>query len=161
MDRVVYQRVNLRCDAARAFEMFNVNERIESWLAPLARVEPREGGRYELFWDLENREQNSTIGCRVTAIERDRFLAFEWKGPTQYLHFMNESDPLTHVVVFFIPYVEDGVASTEVHLIHSGWRGSPEWEEARQWFERAWHVAFEELERQVDAGAPGTNDTGG
>jgi uncharacterized protein YndB with AHSA1/START domain len=161
MDRIVYQPVSLRCDAARAFEMFTINESIESWLAPLARVEPREGGRYELFWDLENRDQNSTIGCKVTAIERDRFLAFEWKGPTQYLHFMNDSDPLTHVVVFFIPYVEEEVARTEVHLIHSGWRGSPEWEEARQWFEQAWHVAFEELERQVNAGAPGTSDIGG
>lgn len=161
MDRIIHRRVSLRCDVRRAFEKFTINESIQSWLAPLAHVEPREGGRYELFWDLETREQNSTIGCKVTAIERDKFLSFEWKGPTQYLHFMNDSDPLTHVVVFFIPRMEDGVAFTEIHLIHSGWRGSPEWEEARQWFERAWRVSFEELERQVNADAPGTSDTGG
>jgi hypothetical protein len=149
MDRIIYQHGRLSCDVHRAFEMFTVNHLVESWLAPVAEVEPVEGGRYELFWNPENREQDSTIGCKVTALEEDRFLSFEWKGPTQYSHFMNDADPLTHVVVFFIPQTEGSVPHTEVHLVHSGWRSSEEWEEARQWFERAWRAAFEELERQV------------
>jgi hypothetical protein len=135
----------------RAFELFTVNEDVQSWLAPLADIEPREGGKYELFWDLENREENSTLGCKLTAIEGDRFLSFEWRGPTQYLHFMNDADPLTHVVVFLIPSSDGSMPRTEVHVVHTGWRSSPEWEEARQWFVKAWRVAFEELERQAYA----------
>lgn len=130
--------------------MFTVSQQVQSWLAPSANVEPEEGGSYELFWDLENREQDSTIGCRVTAIEEDRLLSFEWKGPRQFQHFMNDADPLTHVVVSFFPSSAGWAGPTEVHLVHSGWRGSPEWEEARRWFERAWSVALEELERQID-----------
>jgi uncharacterized protein YndB with AHSA1/START domain len=149
VDKIVYQRGRLSCDIRRAFEMFTVNHLVQSWLAPVAEVEAVEGGRYELFWDLEDRQQDSTIGCRVTAIEEDRFLSFEWKGPTQYSHFMNDADPLTHVVVFFCPQAEGSEPQTEAHLVHSGWRSSEEWEEARRWFERAWRVAFEELERQV------------
>lgn len=150
VDKIIYQRARLPCDVHRAFEMFTVNHLVESWLAPVAEVEPVEGGKYELFWGPDNREQDSTIGCRVTAIEEDRFLSFEWKGPRQYSHFMNDVDPLTHVVVFFFPQSEASVSHTEVHLVHSGWRSSEEWEEARQWFERAWRVGFEELGRQVD-----------
>ena len=49
------------------------------------------------------------------------------------------------VVVFFIPHG----AETDVHLIHSGWRNTAEWEEARQWQATAWRGAFKELEKQV------------
>jgi uncharacterized protein YndB with AHSA1/START domain len=137
--------------------MFTVSELVESWLAPSAEIEPHVGGKYELFWDLENRGPDSTVGCKVTAIEEDRFLSFEWKGPTQYSHFMNQADPLTHVVVFFVPQPESPVPSTEVHLVHSGWRASEEWGEARRWFDKAWQVAFEELEHKVN----GIENTGG
>jgi len=97
----------------------------------------------------EDRENNSTIDCRVTAIEVDKFLAFEWRSPKQYKHFANAADPLTHVVVFFIP---DGEL-TEVHLIHSGWTSTGEWEEAWQWQDGAWGIAFAELEKRVNGGS--------
>jgi hypothetical protein len=58
---------------------------------------------------------------------------------------MNSARPLTHVIVFFIP-TSKGV---EVHLLHTGWRDSAEWEEARQWFDRAWTNAFAELQKYV------------
>jgi uncharacterized protein YndB with AHSA1/START domain len=128
--------------------MFTVNDMLQSWLVPLAAVEPVVGGRYELFWQPEERENFSTLGCRVTAVEPDSFISFEWKGPKQFKHFMNEANPLTHVTVFFIPSL-DVENATEAHLIHSGWRSSPEWEEARQWFERVWGQAFEQLQMRV------------
>ncbi len=146
MDKIVHHSVRLYCNARRAFEMFTVNHLLESWLVNVAEVEPVVGGKYELFWEPDDRENNSTIGCRVTAIEPDKFISFEWRSPKQYKHFANNADPLTHAVVFF---VLAGV-NTEIHLIHSGWRSSAEWEEARQWQDRAWGVAFKELERQVN-----------
>jgi hypothetical protein len=52
-------------------------------------------------------------------------------------------------LVCFIPAV-DGRALTDVHLIHSGWRSTPDWEAARQWFEVSWRGAFTELEKQIN-----------
>ncbi|HEX8492249.1 MAG TPA: SRPBCC domain-containing protein [Pyrinomonadaceae bacterium] len=146
MDKIVHHVARLQCHAHRAFEMFTLNPLLESWLVNVAEVEPIVGGKYELFWEPEDRENNSTIGCCITAVESDKFVSFEWRSPKQYKHFANNADPLTHVVVFFVP---DG-EGTEVHLIHSGWRSSVEWEEARQWQDRAWGMAFKELERQVN-----------
>jgi uncharacterized protein YndB with AHSA1/START domain len=155
MNKVICCSARLPCDAHRAFEMFASNERLKSWLTTEAAVEPAPGGKYELFWDPSNREHNSTIGCRVTAIEPDKFLSFEWKGPTQFEHFMNRADPLTHVVVFFISCSEEANACTDVYLVHSGWRSSPDWEEARQWFENAWNGAFERLREEASPGRQG------
>lgn len=149
MDKIIYTSAKLDVDAHRAFEMFTVNELLESWLAPLAEVEPLIGGKYELFWEPDDKENNSTTGCKVTAIEKGRFLSFEWRGPKQFKSFMNSCDPLTHVVVFFTPCGQGSNICTDVHLVHSGWRSAPEWEEARQWFEHSWGGAFEELKRRA------------
>jgi uncharacterized protein YndB with AHSA1/START domain len=148
MDKIIYLNTALDCNPVRAFEMFTVNELLESWLTMKADVEPVVSGKYELFWNPENREIDSTIGCKVTAVEPGKFIAFEWKGPAQYDDFMNAADPLTHVVAFFVPAGD----KTEVHLVHSGWRNTPEWEEARQWFVKAWDYAFKRLEEKTKTG---------
>ena len=124
-------------------------------LAPLAEVEPRVGGKYELFWEPPERENNSKVGCRITALEADRFISFEWKGAVQFKHFMNDADPLTHVVVFFIPGSDGSTGWTDVHLIHTGWRSTTSWEEARAWFEVSWRGAFAELASRVNGRATG------
>ncbi len=146
MNKILYFSVKLNCDVKTAFEKFTVNEKIVPWLTMDAEIEPVVGGKYELFWEPDDRENNSTIGCKVTAIE-PKFLAVEWKGAKQFKHFMNNVDPLTQVTVAFIPV--DGGKATEVHLIHTGWRSTPEWEEARLWFEGAWKMAFERLVKEI------------
>lgn len=145
MDNIIYQSVRLRCSPQKAFEMVTVNEHLEKWLTEAADVEPEVGGKYELFWDLNDKENNSTKGCKVLALQPGKLLSFEWKGPKQFSHFMNETRPLTHVVVTFIP-CEEG---TEIHLVHTGWGTTSEWEEARQWFEKAWEIAFATLQKYV------------
>jgi len=91
------------------------------------------------------------MGCKIIAIEPDTLLSFEWKGPKQYKHFMNVADPLTHVVICFFDCSKekDQTPYTEVHVIHSGWRNSREWEEARLWFQKAWEFSLEKLRKMI------------
>jgi uncharacterized protein YndB with AHSA1/START domain len=153
MTEILHVSVRLRCDPHKAYEMFTVNKLLESWLiTPFsegghAEIEPVLGGKYELFWEPMDMENNSTIGCKVTAIQLDKILAFDWKGPLEFKHFMNAADPLTHVVVSFLPNSKGPIESTEVHLIHSGWGNSPEWHKAREYFMHAWNGAFRNLEK--------------
>lgn len=143
MDKIIYYSIDLKSDLKTTFDMFTNNKMLETWLTSVADVEQTVGGKYELFWDPNNLEDNSTIGCRITGIKPYHFISFEWRSPKQFKHFANKADPLTHVVVFFIPTKQ----GTEVNLVHSGWRKSSEWEEARIWQEKAWAVAFKALEK--------------
>ncbi|UCD92818.1 MAG: SRPBCC domain-containing protein [Methanobacteriota archaeon] len=145
MDKIIYESILLKCNPQRAFDMFTMNEHWEKWLTVAADVDPVVGGKYELFWVPDDRENDSTIGCKVLAVQPGKLLSFEWKGPKQFKHFMNNARPLTNVVVSFI-HTEEG---TEVHLLHTGWRDTPEWEEARQWFITQWKATFSELEKYV------------
>ena len=157
--KVLHLASRLQCTPKKAFQMFTVNELVESWLVRpygglSAEIEPRVGGKYELFWDPKDRENDSTIGCKVTAIQADKFLAFEWKGPKQFKHFMNTADPLTHVVVFFVPLSGRDKLTTEVNLIHSGWGSSPQWMDAIRYFEAAWNSALQNLAKEVNSATP-------
>lgn len=145
MDRILHEAALLACGPSHAFACFTEPARLSTWLADDADVEPVAGGKYELFWDLEDRAHDSTLGCKITVLVPDTLLAFEWRGARQFESFMNQADPLTHVVVRFHPRA----AGTEVHLIHSGWRSSEAWEEARQWFATAWRLAFARLVEQA------------
>jgi uncharacterized protein YndB with AHSA1/START domain len=145
MQRVIHHRASLACPPEEAYKYFTRNGKLEAWLTVRAEVEAVVGGKYELFWVPEEPEHNATKGCRVTALVQNRLLGFEWKGPQEYEEFMNVADPLTHVVVVFIP-VTDG---TDVHLLHSGWRQGERWGEARKYFDRAWANALDALQKEV------------
>ena len=138
----------LNCDVHTAFKMFTENNLLESWLTEKADVEPIIKGKYELFWDPSNPKDNSTIGCKVTGIELNKFISFDWKGPVQFKSFMNSADPLTHVIVFFSASGSNH-NNTTMHFFHTGWRKTQEWQEARNFFENAWKKAFKELKERI------------
>lgn len=146
MSQAFHLMVSLRTTPGEAFDFFTEGNRLEMWLTEAAEVEPRLMGKYELFWEPHDRENNSTIGCRITAITTNQLLAFDWKSPKQFKHFANFADPLTHVVITFISRGN----STDVHVVHSGWRSTPEWQEARAWQEKAWRGVLERLEKLVN-----------
>ncbi len=143
MGRIIIQKATLNCSAEKAFEMFTDNKYLESWLTAEANVEPIVGGKYELFWEPDDPENNSTIGCKILAIEKPDYLNFEWKGPKQFKHFMNNARPLTNVTVIFAKSGDQA----NVTLIHTGWRDTDEWENAREYFINAWKGAFIQLEK--------------
>lgn len=143
MNKIIFLSITLNTSPERAFALFSQPELLQSWLAPKAEVELELGGKYELFWDLADLSSNSTQGCCITALVPQHLLAFEWRSPRQFQHFANQADPLTHCVLSFQP-VAGGV---NLHLLHSGWRHTPEWEAAREWQEASWQMAFAALEQ--------------
>ena len=145
MDKIIEERALLSCKKEKAFEMFISNKNLENWLTTKAHIDPQVGGKYELFWEPNNPENDSTIGCKFLAFDKPNFLNFEWKGPKRYKHIMNNVRPLTNVTVVF---TEQG-NQTQVTLLHTGWREADNWEQARQYFIIGWKEAFSQLENYV------------
>ena len=147
MENIILIKEEIDCDLSSAFSMFINNELLENWLTVKANIEPKFGGKYELFWDPEHPENDSTIGCKITGIEKNRFISFEWKGPTEFKSFMNNVDPLTHVIVFFSH--NNNLKKTIIHLFHTGWRKDTDWQKARQYFQKAWSKALKGLKEKI------------
>lgn len=140
-DHIIHLSIDLAIPPEEAFTHFTENLLLERWLTARANVEPRVGGSYELFWNPDDPENDSTIGCRITSLVAGEHLSFQWRSPRQFKGFANGADPLTHVVVSFHPRG----SGSRVNLVHSGWRSDPEWEEARRWQEAAWSDALATL----------------
>lgn len=148
MENIILIKEEIDCDISTAFDLFTTNELLESWLTEKAEVDPKVGGGYELFWEPENREKNSTIGCKITGIEKNKFLSFDWKGPVDFQTFMNVADPLTNVIIFF-SYNDKDPNKTLIHLFHTGWSKDAEWQKARNYFENAWSNALQGLKEKI------------
>ncbi len=148
MENIILIKEEIECDNPTAFKMFTVNKFLESWLTNEADVDPKVRGKYELFWDPTNKEFNSTIGCKITGIEKNKFISFDWKGPVEFSSSMNIADPLTHVIIF-ISQKDNDSNKTIIHLFHTGWKNGPEWDKARNYFENAWKNALQDLKDKI------------
>ncbi|MCB9654020.1 MAG: SRPBCC domain-containing protein [Deltaproteobacteria bacterium] len=135
--------VSLSAPIERVWRAWTENEELTTWLTAKANVALLVGGPYELFWEPDHPDRNSTLGCKVTAFEPMRFLAFSWRGPTEFAHLMNTEPFPTSVRVAF---TETSIGETVIELEHGGWGLGPKWAEARAWQDRAWRVAFAQLE---------------
>lgn len=134
--------VELNVSVKEAWQLWLDGRKLVQWLTTEARVEPQVGGAYELFWDPTNHNDNSTLGCKITALVPHKLLAFEWRGPVPYADLMNVEPFPTWASVSFEP-VE--VNKTMLHFRHSGWGVGDPWREAKDWQNTAWTMAFNEL----------------
>jgi len=144
-DKIITVATVLNLPADRCYDYFTESDLLTKWLAEKAEIELEVGGKYELFWTPHDPDKtnNSTYGCKILSFERPHFINFEWRGNAEQKVFMNSIRPLTNVTVLFSKLDNN---KTKVTLIHTGWRRDQNWENARQYFIRAWTGAFKQLE---------------
>ncbi|MHA2252447.1 MAG: SRPBCC family protein [Candidatus Kariarchaeaceae archaeon] len=131
----------------KVWEVWTDSKLIVKWFPPEANIEPRLGGAYELFFDPNNHEHQSTLGCVITTFEINKKLGFNWKGPDMFALYMNQIDSLTSVMVTFTKH-EDGIL---VHLEHNGWGEGIEWEKAKNWHRNQWEMELQSLKSFLES----------
>ena len=116
------------------WEAWIKDDLLTQWFSPEANIDPHGGGSFELFFDPANHSHESTQGCVLTRVEKNKVLEFTWKGPGQFAEVMNDPASLTTVKVEFAEEAE----KTKLQLEHKGWGTSPDWDDARRWHEEQW-----------------------
>ncbi|MCH1642860.1 SRPBCC domain-containing protein [Paenibacillus timonensis] len=145
----IVKEIAIGADLELVWRAWLEERRITLWFAPLANVEPRVGGKFELFFDPSNPERMGTKGCTIRELEEQRLLVFEWKGPDDFAEWMNREGELTVVRVEFAPA---GPGKTNLKLTHSGWGTSPGWSEAKEWHVAAWNQVLGSLKSEIESG---------
>ena len=136
-------QIHIEQPVDRVFDAWLRPALLERWLTEKAVVDPSVGGAYELFWDPENPEKNSTRGCRITDLVKNSEISFNWRGPDQYDDVMGDK---THVFI----RLESSEGGTLLRFIHTGWGRGQEWEDARRWQYEAWKDAIENLKNMLE-----------
>ena len=143
---LIQLETTIKASIESMWEAWTKEEIITRWFPPEARIEAKEGGAYELFFDPENHDHQSTKGCVITKIEPYKQLSFTWKGPDHFGETMNKPTPLTSVTVRFSEKDE----RVEVILKHKGWGEGEKWEEARNWHLEQWEIVLNDLRELLE-----------
>lgn len=131
--RVIREEIRVEAPARDVWKAWTTDEGIRSFFAPNCNVELRVDGPYEILFDPDAAPgARGAEGMRIVAFQPEEMLAFTWTAPP---HLSRVRGQLTHVQVWIEPHEAGG---TRVTLTHSGWGEGGQWDEAFDYFERAW-----------------------
>lgn len=129
------------------WEAWILSDKVAQWFAPAAKVEPRVGGKSELYFDPTDEDRMSTKGCKILQFETMKMIKFEWKGPDQFAALMNQTGELTSVEVTFHSFGK----RTIISLIHVNWKYYVTLEDARIWNVHAWYGVLSNLKTLLES----------
>jgi uncharacterized protein YndB with AHSA1/START domain len=147
-ERVVLGEVVVNAPLSQVWDAWTTNQGAETFFAPKCQIDPRPGGTYIMYFDLEAAPgDQGAEGMIVMALQPERMLSFTWNAPP---HLPSVRGQMTHVTV----RLEQVAGSiTRVVLRHDGWGDGGEWDQAYEYFERAWKkVVLPRLQYRFEVG---------
>lgn len=140
--RQVRAEIIVSAPAADVWTDWTTSEGVTGFLETPAAIEPRLGGKYEIYFVPGAPEgQRGSEGCTVLSWLPRRMLSFSWNAPPMYPSVRDGAEK-TVVVVELFPIGPD---STKVTLTHHGWPAADaklanidEWNGAFEYFKKAW-----------------------
>ncbi len=143
----IYLTIRVKTSLKAIWSAWTNPDLITEWFPPEANIEPTVGGPFELFFDPNNHDHQSTKGCVFTLVNPMDELSFTWKGPDQFAIMNNPSSSLTSVKVVFLKE-DDNVL---LKLSHSGWGSTDKWGEAKSWHQEQWQIVLKDLKSFVES----------
>ena len=131
-DRAIRLEIAVQASLDAVWKAWTTEEGIRTFFAPDCHVELRIDGAYEIFFDPQAEPgKRGADEMRILAFQPRKMLAFTWNAP---LHMTQVRKQRTHVVVRF----HELNGRTKVTLFHDGWGEGPEWDQAFEYFMKAW-----------------------
>ena len=131
-----------------AWKAWTTAQGLISFFVPKAIIAPVVGGQYELFSSLKAPKGfQGTEGCKISALEPQKHLAFEFIAPPQ---FPNVRRLRTRVDVSFGQVAKGGVVKLD--LVHSGFLEGEEWDEFFEFSNWNWDLVLGRFQYRFSVG---------
>ncbi len=147
-DRVIRGEVIVAAEPDQVWDAWTTPDGVSSFFAPACQIELRIDGPYEIYFNPEGEPGfRGAENVRIMAIQPKTMLAFTWNAPPNLPEVRRQH---THVTVRLF---DMGDATTRVTLTHDGWGEGGEWDEAFDYFTRAWlEVVLPRLQHRFAVG---------
>ncbi len=133
-DRVIRGEVVVDAPLDEVWDAWTTKEGLESFFASQCNIELRVGGVFEILFNPNAREgERGAEDTEIMAFQPRKMLAFTWNAPPSIPEIRQHR---THVV---IRLSERPSGRTKVTLFHDGWGEGDRWDEAFDYFVRAWN----------------------
>ena len=131
-ERMLRAELVLPMPVNRVWDLWTTEAGLRSFFAPAATVDLKVDGLFEiLFSPNEPPGKRGAEGLRILAIEPQKRFVFTWNAPDTMPSIRAQR---TIVEVRFEPVSE----GTRITFTHSGWGTGAEWDQAYEYFDKAW-----------------------
>lgn len=146
-ERVISKQVLVKAPVEAVWQAWTTSEGIKSFFAPDARVEARVDGPFEIYFNpYAAPGLKGADDMRFLALQPQRMLSFTWNAPP---HLPEVRGQRTFVTVRMHPAAE---GQTHVVLNHGGWGDGGQWDQAYDYFNRAWGNVLANLQKRFEQG---------
>lgn len=112
---------------------WTTEEGTRSFFAPECKVDLKVYGEYEMYFAPDAPEgSRGGEGCKILAFQENHFLSFTWNAPP---HLPTVRDQKTVVIIRFARL---SYKLTKLNFTHLGWGTGDEWDQAYEYFVKAW-----------------------
>lgn len=146
-ERALEKEVLIQATLDQAWAAWTTREGIVGFFAPDARVEPRVGGPFQIYFDPGAQPgMKGADDMRFLAVQPRKMISFDWNAPPSLPQARQQR---SFVIVRFDPVSEN---QTRVTLHHTGWGDGGEWDKAYDYFDRAWGNVLGNLKKRFETG---------
>ena len=132
-ERAITCEVTVPAPLSEVWQAWTTEEGAASFFAPACRIDLKPGGAYEMLFNLDAPAgKQGGEGMIFLAIQPESLLSFTWNAPPDLPSVRGQ---MTHVVVR-LDEIDPG--KTRVTLYHDGWSEGGEWDQAYEYFTKAW-----------------------
>lgn len=145
--RIEYQVV-ISAAVQEVWQAWTTEEGVKTFFAPDCKIDLRVGGAYEIYFNPDaSPGERGGEGLTVLAVQPKKMFSFTWNAPPSLPEVRGQ---LTHVALYF---QEAGRDRTIFTLAHDGWGSGGQWDQAFDYFTRAWgEVVLPRLEHRFQEG---------
>ena len=145
-ERRISKEVTVPAPVAEVWKAWTTSEGLVTFFAPEAYVEPRPEGAFHIHFNpYAPPGSKGADDMRVMAVQQEKLLSFTWNAPP---HLPEARAQRTFVTVRFEP----AGTGTLVRLHHSGWGDGGQWDQAHDYFDKAWGSVLESLRKRFAEG---------
>lgn len=150
LDRNINIETHIPAPVPKVWDVFTTKEGLESFFAPECYIDLRVDGLLNIFFSPAAPEgQRGAENMRILNVQKNKMLGFTWNNPPDMPEIRGQ---WTHVTLKFFPYGPKN-NHTRLVLIHDGWGDGEIWDQAYQYFIRAWRdVVLFRLNYRFDNG---------
>lgn len=132
-DRVLRAEMTIAAPVTEVWKAWTTDEGIATFFAPKGIVDLRVDGTYDVWFNPAGGPgERGAEGMRILDVEPNRRFAFTWNAPPSIPSIRGKR---TVVVVEMTPA---GDGTTKLRFTESGWGDGPDWDQAYDYFDRAW-----------------------
>ncbi|HEY8048143.1 MAG TPA: SRPBCC domain-containing protein [Ramlibacter sp.] len=146
-ERAIDREVIVPANVDQVWQAWTTSEGIKTFFAPDANVQLRVDGPFEVFINPYAKPgMKGADGMRIIGFQDRKMLSFTWNAPP---HLPQARANRSIVILRFEPAGEN---QTKLTLHHVGWGDGGEWDQAFDYFSKAWPNVLASLQQRFTTG---------